>query len=344
MGVRPSGLAGGCTPAAELPLPRSLRRDGVAVGTAFAHHYFTPNCATLCAAMSYLGEICSLGAAVTWALAVILFRRSGETVPPFALNLFRVGLSSLLLLATLAVVGLPLAAAAPLADYLLLVASGIVGIAVSDTFYHRCLNLAGAGVAAVVSCLYPPMTALLARLFLAEELSLLQLAGMVLVLAGVMVTTGAVLPAGASRRDLTVGALWGVAAMATLSVGVILARPVLEDASVLWATTVRQLAALAVMVPVALVARERQRIWGVFRPRRDWRFVVPGTICGSYLALILWLAGFKYTRAGVAAVLNETSTVLVMILAAVFLGEPFTRRRVAGAALAIAGIALVTFG
>ncbi len=63
---------------------------------------------------------------------------------------------------------------------------------------------------------------------------------------------------------------------------------------------------------------------------------------GSYLALIFWIAGMKYTKVGVAAILNQSSTVYVLILAAVFLHEPFTRRKLLASALAVAGIVLVT--
>ena len=50
----------------------------------------------------------------------------------------------------------------------------------------------------------------------------------------------------------------------------------------------------------------------------------------------------KYTKVGIAAILNQSSTVYVLILAAVFLHEPFTRRKLVASALAIAGILLVT--
>jgi len=35
------------------------------------------------------GEFFALSSALVWALAVILFRRSGETLPAFELNLFK---------------------------------------------------------------------------------------------------------------------------------------------------------------------------------------------------------------------------------------------------------------
>jgi hypothetical protein len=34
------------------------------------------------------GEVFALSSSLVWALAVILFRRSGETLPAFELNLF----------------------------------------------------------------------------------------------------------------------------------------------------------------------------------------------------------------------------------------------------------------
>jgi drug/metabolite transporter (DMT)-like permease len=294
--------------------------------------------------MQYAGEFFSLGAAAVWAVAVIFFRKSGETTSPFSLNLFRVGVSALLLLGVLTLFGESLLEAHPTEDYLWMALSGIIGIAISDTMFHHCLNMVGAGINSIVDCLYSPFVAGLAFLMLGESLNGLQIFGMVLVIGGVLLTTRMVPPEGATHRDLVIGSLWGAGAMATLALGIIWAKPVLEHSSVLWATTFRQVAGFASMVPVALVARDRKRIWGVFLPRADWRFTVPGTIMGSFLALLLWLAGMKYTQAGTAAILNQTSTVFVLVLAAVFLHEPFTGRRCVAAGLALIGIALVTFG
>ena len=53
----------------------------------------------------FIGEFFALGAAVVWATAVILFRRSGETTPPFSLNLFRGGGSTVLLVGFLGASG-----------------------------------------------------------------------------------------------------------------------------------------------------------------------------------------------------------------------------------------------
>lgn len=291
-----------------------------------------------------LGEILSLATALVWASAVILLRRSGDAMTPFELNLFRVALSSLLLVMVLLAAGGSLLPARPPADYLLLVGSGVVGIAVSDTLFHRSLNLMGAGISAVVDCLYAPFVALGAFVMLDERLSLWQLVGMGLVVGGVLVTTRAVPPPGSSRAQLAAGIAWGVAAMATLAAGLLTAKPVLLRAPVLWVVTFRQLASLAVLLGATVVVPRLRPALRVLRPVPGWRHAVPGAVLGSFVALLLWLGGMKYTSAGVAAVLNQTSTVFVLVLAALFLGEPFTLRRWLAAALALGGIVLVTVG
>ena len=289
-----------------------------------------------------MGEFFALLTAVIWAIAVILLKRSGDTVSPFALNLFRVVVSTLLLVPTVIVGGEAGWHGGSATDVLLLVASGVIAIAISDTLFHMSLNMVGAGISAIIDCLYSPLTVLLATLLLGERLGALQLLGMVLVISGVLAAAQHKPPHGVTARQLLLGVIWGVLAMGTLALGVVVAKPALNHAPVLWATTVRQLGCLAVMGPIALLSPRRREILRVFRPSPTWRVSVPAAVLGSYLALMCWIAGMKYTKVGIAAILNQSSTIYILILAAIFLNEPFTRRKVVASLVAVAGIILVT--
>lgn len=289
-----------------------------------------------------MGEFFALLTALIWAAAVILLKRSGETVPPFSLNLFRVVVSTALLLPTAILAGQTRWDDASLRDVLILVASGIIAIATSDTLFHMSLNAVGAGISAIIDSLYAPLTVLLATFLLGERLSPGQLVGMALVITGVLVAAQHEPPSGVAPRQLVLGVIWGVLAMVALALGIVIAKPVLDRAPLLWATAVRQVGCLAVMLPIALLSPRRRDILRVFRPSRGWRFSLPGTVLGSYLALIFWIAGMKYTKVGIAAILNQSSTIYVLVLAAVFLKEPFTRRKLAASVIAIVGIVLVT--
>jgi drug/metabolite transporter (DMT)-like permease len=106
----------------------------------------------------YLGEMLALLTAITWSFGVILFKKSGETVHPIALNLFKNILAMTLLLPTMYLFGETLILPAPKKDYLLLLISGALGIGICDTLFFKSLNLVGAGMSAIIDCLYSPLT------------------------------------------------------------------------------------------------------------------------------------------------------------------------------------------
>jgi len=291
-----------------------------------------------------MGEFYAITCALVWAFAVILFKRSGETVTPFALNLFRVGISLVVFVPLVALSGQPWLPALPAGDYLRLAASGILGIAISDTFFHRALNRLGAGLTAIVDATYSPFIVLFAFGLLGEQLSALQLLGMLLVITAVVLASYHHPRTHLPRRALLAGIAYGLLAMGTVALAIVVAKPALTASPVIWATTVRQVATLAVMLPAALIHPQRRRLLGVFRPSPSWRFSLPGTLLGSCLALLLWIAGMKYTEVGAAAILNQTSTIFVLILATLFLRERFTKVKLVAALLAVGGIVLVTQG
>jgi drug/metabolite transporter (DMT)-like permease len=169
-----------------------------------------------------VGELFALASAIVWALAMMTLKKSGETAPPFALNLFRVIVSIPLFAITLLALNEPLWLQVPRTDLLLLMASGIIGIALSDTLFHAGLNRMGAGITGIVDCLYSPFVVLGAYLALSERLSAWQLAGMVLVVAGVGIASKHRPPVGAPRRHLLIGVLYGVLAMATVAISIII--------------------------------------------------------------------------------------------------------------------------
>jgi drug/metabolite transporter (DMT)-like permease len=290
-----------------------------------------------------MGEVYALVSAVVWAFAVILFKRSGETVPPFALNLYRAFISLVLVLVTMLALREPLISGAPLRDYLILFLSGIIGIAISDTLFHRSLNIVGAGITAIVDCLYSPFVVIIAYLAIGERFGSWQVAGMIVIIAAVVFAARHEPPPGRTRRQLAVGVMYGALAMLTLAIGIVIAKPVLDRSSVLWATSMRLTGCVAVMLPIGLLSRGRRDIIQAFIPSRSWRFTLSGAVV-AYIALVVWIAGMKYTQAGIAAILNQTNTVYVLLFASLFLGEPFTRRKLASAALAVAGILMVTMG
>lgn len=302
------------------------------------------------------GEFFSLAAAVTWAVGVILYRQLGARLPPLTLNF----LKNLLVLAAL----LPLLwaggearwPALRTADVLLALGSGAIGIAVADTLYFRALNALGAARMGILGNSYSPMVVALGVTWLGERLNPQQWLGFVLVSAGVwlVLRPDRERPAAAApdafpeavsgaRREAAAspprrGAAIGVVSVLLMAVSVVMLKPTLESQPLLPVTVLRMLGALAGMLALAAWRGGIGALWPA--PHQvPWRRLALAALVGQGLSMLCWLAGYQRIDAAVAAILNETASVFILLLAWFWLGERPGRREWAGVALTFGGVA-----
>jgi drug/metabolite transporter (DMT)-like permease len=293
------------------------------------------------------GEVYALLAALTWALALVLFRQSGQQVSAVAMNLFKNVVALLLLGLTLALhpPGLEIAPEHLGRDLLLLSLSGIVGIALADTAFFYALRLVGVGIISIVDCLYTPFVMIFSWLLLGERLVAIQYLGAGLILGGILISSRHTPPEGRSRAQLLAGIAIAALSMALMAWGIVVVKPQLERWPTIPATAVRMLAGTLVLAALTPGLSRPREVWIVFRPGPVWKTLLPGSLLGAYLALIFWIAGFQYTReASVAAVLNQTTVIFSILLATIVLREPLGGRKLAAVVLAVVGVVIVTLG
>jgi len=296
------------------------------------------------ASIPYLGKGLALLTAVVWAFAVILFRKSGETVHPIALNLFKNSLAVILFIATIWLFGGTLMHPAPAHIYILLLLSGAIGIGIGDTLFFKCLNLLGAGLTAIVDCLYSPFIIGLSVVWLRESLTLVQILGALVIVSAIMIATGITGKERISRRNMVKGIIYGVLALAAMAVSIVTIKPLLEQSPLLWATEIRLCGGLVVLIPILILHPKKRTIVASLFSHHSWIYTLLGSFFGAYVAMFIWLAGMKYTQASIASALNQTSTIFIFIFAAIFLKETITLGRTIGIILAFFGTFLVLFG
>jgi drug/metabolite transporter (DMT)-like permease len=282
--------------------------------------------------------------AIVWASSVILFRKSGESVHPLALNFFKTVLAALLMFPTLWLIQQELIRDVPISDYMWLIASGILGIAFADTLFFKSLNLLGAGVIAIVDSLYSPFVIVVSLLWLGEIMTGIQFVGTALIISALLTVTHTKGRASLPLKDLLLGLFWSSSSLAMMAVGIVMIKPLLERTPLLWALEIRLLSAAIALTVILAFNRERREIIKTLNMQRQWRFTLLGSFLGAYLSTILWMGGMKFTKASVAGALNQTANIFIFIFAAIFLKEPITKVRLLAIILAIGGAFMVFFG
>lgn len=286
-----------------------------------------------------IGELFSILSAAAWAVGVILYRRLGESLPPLQLNFLK---NCLVILMLLPAIPLLHGVAIPqfeTGQILLSVLSGLIGIGLADTLYFRALNELGAGRMGILGNFYSPFVLVLSFIFLGDRLNFWQWCGFVLVSTGVLLASKPNAGEAGKPAHYFRGLMLGLLSIGLMSISIILVKRVLEAQPLLWVTGLRMIGAITGMV---LIAAFRQELALLKAPKNmRWGPIVTAAFIGQFVAMVFWLAGYKFTSASVAAILNETASVFILLLAWLWLKEPLTKRGLTGVALTLSGVSFM---
>jgi drug/metabolite transporter (DMT)-like permease len=281
-----------------------------------------------------IGVGAALGSAAAWAIGSILFKKLGERLSPIAMTLAKGSVSVVLLALVLAVTGT--AVISP-THWALLIASGLVGIALGDTFFFAALRHLSPHTLTILLMFGQVLTVLLAAIFLGERPTLIKWLGMLLVTAGI----GVVCWEKSAARSNWRGIIFGLLSVACMSSSLILAKPALESTPSIQATFIRMLAGTVGMFGYGLYAQELKE-WT--EPFRDWQLlgrfllaVLVVTFGGFWLSLL----AMKHLEVWQASTLSGLEPIFVLPLMAIFLQEPIATKALVGTAISIVGIVLV---
>ncbi|GAB4372210.1 MAG: DMT family transporter [Calditrichia bacterium] len=293
--------------------------------------------------MNYIGEIAALTTALCWSLTSIVFTAAGKRIGALQVNLYR--LPSAIILLTLTYTLFSGSFSSPLEPMLWLLLSGIVGLALGDTFLFQAFVTIGSRLSMLLLSLAPPMTAVLAFIFLGERLNLLAISGIIITLAGVswVVSERTPDPLGGHKRVSLKGILWGVLAALGQAVGLIFAKKgLIAEIHPLLATLIRMVGATLVLWPISLMSgRVKNPIRLFTRDTTALKLVFIGVIFGPFLGVTLSLVSVKYTDTGVAATLMSVVPVVMIPLVILIEKERPSWRAVLGACITVLGVAIL---
>lgn len=288
------------------------------------------------------GPLVALGCALSWAIAIIFWRKGGVGVHAFALNVFKNGLALLLILPTLFYVEGSLSTPMSASDFWLLVLSGTIGIGISDALYLWSLNIIGASRLAIIDCIYAPSIMLLAWILLGENLSPLQIVGAGLVVSAVFLVTHEETDNPLEKRILLKGSFVCMIAIVSMAGGILMVKPIFSRVPLFFVITLRLAAGFISSFLITIALKERKAVFLSLIHAKDKGLIFIASFFGTYISMVMWVAGFKYNQAAIAAVLNQTTTFFTVLFAALFLGEKITLRKTIATIIAFCGVVVIT--
>lgn len=289
-----------------------------------------------------IGVSAALGSAVSWAAGSILFKQLGEHISSPAMTWAKSIISGVLLAVVLAVIGFE---QMELQAFWLLVGSGLLGIALGDTFFFEALRELGAHTVVVLLMLGQVLTVILAVLLLGERPTPVIWLGIVLVLVGIWIVLQAKLSEESEKeqehRLKWRGIGFGLLSVVCMSVSIIIAKQALDSVSAMQATFIRMIAGMAGMLLLGMGAGQLKQWVEPFANLKLAAHFIIAVCVITFGGFWLSLVAIKYIDVSVANTLIATEPLFVLPLAAIFLKERITLQASLGSTIIVFGIGLI---
>ena len=277
-----------------------------------------------------LGEILSLGSAITWGISVSLFKIIGNSVSPYILNPLKNSIGTILFVLTVLLIS-DVSAINNLStdESLILALSGIIGITIADVLFLISLNILGTSRSAIINTIYSPMVIMLAYFILDESLTFADIIGGLMILLSILYLSFN--QEKSNINNLNKGLLIGILAYSLMALGIIMVKPILNRFSnsiemQLWIIVFRLIpGTLLSYVTMSFMIKKKEIILQLSN-KKIWPIILLGSFLGTYVGFAMWVIGMAKTSASIASILNQTSTIFIAFFGWLILKETFSRK------------------
>ncbi len=264
------------------------------------------------------------------------------TILPLALNLYKGVIAGILLFVTILWLGHGWQGFNSYGVSLLLL-SGMIGIGIGDTAFFAALNRLGERPTLLIAeTIAPPISIVLAYLFINERIALSSIVGIVITLLGVawVILERSNNQPGVPKHRRH-GLQLAMVAAISQAIGAVLSREafIQSDISPLVSSLIRLLGSTAFLILWMHITR-RTMITPSIKSKRVIIFILVAAFLGTYLGIYFQQLSFKHTSAAIALTLFATSSLFVLLIA-VIRREKVTIRSGLGALVAVLGVSVI---
>jgi drug/metabolite transporter (DMT)-like permease len=309
--------------------------------------------------MQYIGELAALSTALFWSFTAIFFSEAGKLIGSFHVNKIRLVFAFLIYVIILLITtGYPLPTGLNSEQIFWLTLSALIGLVIGDGCGFKALVMIGPRLATLIMASTPIMATVIAWIFLGEKLKAIDLVGIFITIGGIswVISERTGNKSQALHVDhpdagtLAKGILLALVASLSQATGLVFSK---KGMMAMGGTTVPPLQASCVRITSAMIliwlfsifARGKvKETLASTKDRRAMAFTFGGAFFGPFLGVWMSLVAVAHVEAGIAATLNATTPVLIIPAVIFVYKEKISWRAIAGAVVAVAGVAMLFLG
>ena len=295
--------------------------------------------------MNFIGELAALATSFFFAMTALIFTQTGRMVGSQVTNRIRLTFALIyLVILNFILFREPLPFSAEGSRWLWLGLSGIIGLSLGDAFLFQALVSVGPRLGTLLLSLAPIFGSIIAWLLFGEVLSVLEITGITLALAGIAWVVMSHeeppnTPLGHTRR----GVMFGVLAGLGQAVGLVLSKQgMFGNFSPFQANAIRMLAAVIFIWAWTAFSGKVSATFTALREKPGaLPLIAVGALVGPLLGVSASLLAVQHTEIGVASTLMALPPVIILPISYFAFKEPIGWQAILGTLLAIAGVAIL---
>ncbi|SHJ50934.1 Uncharacterized membrane protein [Dethiosulfatibacter aminovorans DSM 17477] len=290
-----------------------------------------------------LGEIAALLTALFWAITSTAFESSARKIGSLNLNLLRLFIG-LAFLSTFTFIsrGQLFPTDASSSTWLWLMLSGLVGIALGDLLLMEAFVRIGSRLSMLIYASVPPLSGIMALIFLNEKMTAIQVAGMFVTLAGI--ASVILVTDGNNKLAFThpvAGILLAFGGALGQSAGYIIGKYGIADYDPFSATQIRILSGILTFMILFTLRGQWPDFMKSLKKKEAMMSMTVGSFFGPFLGISMSLYAVQRINPGVASTLISITPIMLIPYAYFIKKEKVTAKEIIGTIIALVGVAIM---
>ena len=226
-------------------------------------------------------------------------------------------------------------------SYIFIGSSGVFGFFIADLFIFKAFQHLGARKTMVIMTLSPIFAAVISWIVFTEILSIIQILGIFITIAGVMI----VIMVESRKSDEKSRPIWIIFALTgalTQAIGMILAKAGLsEGIHPISANVVRIGSGLAGLAIYTLIRREFITDFKKMEDKKSLYLLIAAALVGPVFGMLLALYAFSWAPVGIVTTLMQLTPILLLPIDRFYLKKNIPTGAVWGTMIAVAGAGIL---